>query len=96
MFVIPLHLSFWAWLSQLSNNRCVFNILGFSGASSYSDPLIDLCLSVDRKVVSCVGMFRCKSLSGSVKTFPLRLVRRSKLQYLVHFSDRVKVMKSAE
>ena len=29
MLMTLLHLSFWAWLSQLSNNRCIFNILGF-------------------------------------------------------------------
>ena len=82
---------FWTWLSQLSNNRCILNILGFSWAcfllwSAFRPLSVLLTVKFYRALV-------CSDASHSLdpSRFPLR-PRRNKLQYLVHFLDLVKVL----
>ena len=57
---------------------------------SYSDLLSDLCLSVDSKVLSCIG---CSDASHSLvvrQDFPLRLVWRNNSSTLSTSRTRVK------
>ena len=83
---------FWAWLSQLSNNRCIFNILGF--LLSMFRTLICFPTFVCQLTVKFYRALVCPMQVTLLirQDFPLRDSRRNKLQYLVHFSDQVKVL----